>query len=111
MPKANGCYNWAVRSSAIQYFVLTLTSWGRAITGPLVTVVTIVLALTSAHYAGDPKLAVVATRDSAWLTGLLSVMLIFKAQYDVWKNEYCARQSSEMKLNTVADIRGEIYLQ
>ncbi|HXM60167.1 MAG TPA: hypothetical protein VN950_04870 [Terriglobales bacterium] len=81
--------------------------WGKQISGPILAVVALVLGFLAAHYANDAEVGVKLVKVSALITGGVSVLLIFVAQYEAWKNEREALEG-EKKRQSGSDVRGEI---
>ncbi len=85
------------------YIKAVLRSWGSAIAGPSLAFLGIVLVVLQQTLP-----AFASAGWAAWLTIGLAGLLVFVAQYGVWKHEYEWRVKAESELNASADIRGVI---
>jgi hypothetical protein len=75
------------------------------ISGPIAGVLSIGLAIAAPRYANDASASHALLKLGAYLTGGLSVLLLFFAQYDVWKTERDQLKAEKLK-NEKPDIRG-----
>jgi uncharacterized protein YkuJ len=89
---------------------MTVKSWGVRISGPVLAVAAISLGTLAAVYAGDPSAALRIVRWSAIITGILAVILIFVAQYDVWKKELELTERREAELEKALLNGPEVWL-
>jgi hypothetical protein len=90
-----------------EYLVMAGKLWGEEISGPILAFVSIVLIMAYARYADDADATAKLVKYSAWLTGAISILLIFVAQYKGWRNERDALNNEKVR-STGADIRGTI---
>jgi hypothetical protein len=70
-----------------EYIVIVGRLWGREISGPILAGVSIVLAIAYACYADNANATVALVKYAAWLTGAISILLVFIAQYKAWFSE------------------------
>lgn len=74
------------KSSRVRrYLMRTLKLWGTHVAGPILAVIAVVFVIASAFVQGDPTDASRVVRYSAWVTGIAAVLMVFRAQYDAWK--------------------------
>lgn len=69
-----------------KYVVMVSKSWGRAISGPILAVVGLVLLLLQLTIH-DSTQAELALKIGAWVTLGISALMIWVAQYEVWKQQ------------------------
>jgi hypothetical protein len=81
----------------MEYIMTVFKVWCNHISGPILAVVGIVLAIAAAHYANDAEAGVRLVKWSAWLTTAASILLIFVAQYDAWKAERALLEQEKEK--------------
>ena len=81
-----------------EYLVKVCKSWGVHISGPVLALAAIILAILAAIYADDPGMGIKIIRSTAWSLGSLAFMLFFVAGYDVWKKEREEHNKAEMRL-------------
>lgn len=86
-------------------------SWGRAISGPALAVVGLVLLVMQLVITDAPTASKVL-RWGSWFTLGLAAVMIFVAQYDAWKQQCEARAGAEAKLEVTIDaLKGpEVWL-
>jgi hypothetical protein len=84
---------------------MTLSRWGKHISGPIFGVLSIGLGIAGARYANNASVSHALLKLGAYLTGGLSVFLLFVAQYGVWKTERDQLTAEKLK-NEKPDIRG-----
>lgn len=85
-------------------------SWGVHISGPVLALAAISLGILAALYADDPSAGVRIVRWSAMTTGALSAILIFVAQYDVWKEQKELTEQREAELEKALSDGPELSL-
>src|SRR5262245_30931912 len=90
-----------------KYVTVVAKSWGRAISGPVLGIVGLIL-LAIQQTIHEASLAEKAVRWSAWVTLGTAALMIMVSQYEVWKEEYQSRIKFENALNAAADLRGVI---
>jgi hypothetical protein len=90
-----------------EYFLVAGKLWCEEISGPILAVVSIVLILAYAHYSDNANATAKLVKYSAWLTGTISILLIFVAQYKAWRDERNAMNKEKVR-QVGADIRGNI---
>jgi hypothetical protein len=83
-------------------------SWGRAISGPVLGVAGLGL-LAAQQTITDPKAASVL-RLCGWGVLVIAGLMIFVAQYEVWKQEYEARAKAQAELDANAEVRGQVRI-
>ena len=88
---------------AWEYIVMVAKSWGRAISGPILALAGLALLLAQQTVDG-PKAADIL-RTLGWGVLGTAVLMIFVAQYEVWKHEHAARVKAEERLKPKAIIR------
>lgn len=66
------------------YLAKSIKLWGDHIAGPVLASISIVLIIVSAFYISDPTISAKIVKAGARITGLAAILLMFKAQYDVW---------------------------
>jgi hypothetical protein len=88
-----------------EYVVMVGRLWGREISGPVLAAVSIVLAFAYGHYADNANATVKLVKYAAWLTGIISVLLVFVAQYKAWCFER-ERYEAEAARNIKPELRG-----
>lgn len=81
-----------------EYFVRSSKSWGRAISGPVFAVAAIVLAILAAYFSGNASMGVKIVRWSAWVLGGLAILMLFVAQYNVWREDHSKLTSVQLDL-------------
>jgi hypothetical protein len=90
-----------------KYVTMVAKSWGRAVSGPVLGVVGLIL-LAIQQTIHEASLAEKAVRWSAWITLGTAALMIMVSQYEVWKEEHESRTKCETALNAAADLRGLI---
>jgi hypothetical protein len=80
-----------------EYIVIVGRLWGREISGPILAGVSIVLAIAYACYADNANATVSLVKYAAWLTGAISILLVFIAQYKAWLAEREKFEAEEAK--------------
>jgi hypothetical protein len=90
-----------------EYLAVVARLWGKQISGPVLAVVSLVLTFLYAHYADNAEVGTKLVRYSAWVTGAVSLFLIFVAQYEAWKSEREALEAETLK-NVGSDVQGKI---
>lgn len=91
-------------SLAAKYFVLVTKAWGRAISGPVLVVVSLLLLIAQLSIK-DNTLAVAVLKYSSWATLAVAGAMIFVAQYRVWKEDREVKEALERRLLPKAIIR------
>src|SRR5579863_6585809 len=88
-----------------EYLLKVSRLFGEHISGWILAVVAIVLSIASAFYMNDPTMTAKLVKASAAITGIVTVLLVFRAQYDAWRDsqEKC---EAEMARNVMPDLRG-----
>ncbi len=86
---------------------MTLSMWGEHISGPILGLISIGFAIAFGHYANDASASTALLKYAAYLTGGVSALLIFPAQYNVWKAER-DQLDKEKEKNTRPDIKGSV---
>jgi hypothetical protein len=86
---------------------MTLSMWGKHISGPIFGVLSIGSAFAAAHFANNASASTALLKYAAYVTGGLSILLFFSAQYDVWKAER-DQLDKEKEKNTRPDIKGSV---
>jgi hypothetical protein len=98
------------RHSAVgEYLTMTFNLWGKHLAGPILAVISIASAIASAIWWSDPTVLAHFAKWSACLTGLATVSLIFRAQYDAWQLERDSLEAERNK-NAGSHITGELQL-
>ena len=82
-------------------------SWGRAISGPVLAVVGLVL-IGIQQTVTDAPTASLALKIGGWSTLGIAGFMIFVAQYEVWKLER-ERADAEAAKNIKPELRGRAY--
>jgi hypothetical protein len=85
-------------------------SWGRAISGPVLAFVGLVL-LVCQLTVHDSMTAELVLKIGSWITLGIAALMIYVAQYEVWKAEHELRIEKENELNRKADMRGVIAVE
>jgi hypothetical protein len=91
------------------YVVMVSKSWGKAISGPVLAVISLVLLFLQQTVRNETTAARLL-KWGAWLTLGMAFVLVLVAQYKVWKEEHEGRCKAEAELNTEADMRGTIWV-
>ena len=87
-----------------EYVVMVVKSWGRAISGPVLAVVGLILLV--AHLSiTDSQLATNVLKYCSWATLTIAGLMIFIAQYEAWRDEHSAKETLERRLLPKAIIR------
>ena len=89
------------------YLIMVVKSWGKAISGPVLVVLSLLFTALQLGTEGDDR-AAMALKAAAWGTLIAAGIMVFTAQYEVWKEEYQQRASAEDLLNAKADVRGKV---
>ncbi|MGA8342397.1 MAG: hypothetical protein WB781_10710, partial [Candidatus Sulfotelmatobacter sp.] len=86
---------------------MTIRLWGNHIAGPVLAVIAIFFVIASAAIGGDATLAAKMVKWSAWLTGIATVLLMFVAQYDAWRetDRELDREKAKNEAQPHMDIR------
>lgn len=87
-----------------EYVVVVAKSWGRAISGPVLAVVGLILMVAQLGVT-DSRLAANVLKYGSWSTLAVAGFMIFVAQYEVWRDERSARKTLEDRLIPKATIR------
>ncbi len=75
---------------------MTASSWGRAISGPVLALAGLVL-LFAQQTVDGPKAAAIL-RELGWGVLATALVMVFVAQYEVWKRGYEANQELSARL-------------
>jgi hypothetical protein len=88
-----------------KYIVMASKSWGRAISGPVLVTVGLIL-LACQLSIRDSRIAELVLKVCSWSSLSIAGLMVFIAQYEVWKEEHAARTKVEAELTSKADVRG-----
>ena len=80
-----------------KYIAMVAKFWGRAISGPVLAVVGLVL-LVAQLCITDSVLAANVLKWFGWSTLAISGLMIFVAQYEVWRDEHSAMEALGCRL-------------
>jgi hypothetical protein len=80
-----------------RYIVTVAKSWGRAISGPVLALLGLVLLICQATIT-DSQMATAVFKYLSWTTLGAAGLMIFVAQYEVWKQELEAKIKTEEDL-------------
>jgi hypothetical protein len=87
-----------------KYFVMVAKSWGRAVSGPVLAGVGLILSAVQIKIT-DNQLAANVLRYCLWSTLAIAGLMIFVAQYEVWRDERSVKEALERRLLPKAIIR------
>jgi len=92
-----------------EYVVKVLRLWKQHVSGWVLAIIAIALAIAAAYVSNDPSASAMVVKISALITVAAALwMLVIVAPYDAWKDEREKREAEEHK-NQLPDIQG--YLQ
>jgi len=94
-----------------KYTAMVAKSWGRAISGPILAVVGLILLVLQLSMSNTTQ-AALALKVGAGVTLAIAAVLVFVAHYEVWRTEREKRINVEQELEqrkSRADIRGRIH--
>lgn len=94
---------WEYVAAVLPFYKVHVSGWLMAVAG-------IGLAVAAAVVVEDSRKSVITVRVAAGLTFGIAVMLSFVAQYDAWRQERDEKLRAREELDAEADMRGEIYL-
>lgn len=84
-----------------KYFKTTAKLWAGLIAGPILAIITIASVVASAWVDTGSRWVPLLAKASAWLTGVATIVLMFRAQYDAWR-ETDYRLAVELEKNKEA---------
>jgi hypothetical protein len=87
-----------------EYIVIVAKWYKGHVSGWLLAVIAIGLAIAAAYFSDDPSKSAMVVRWSARLTVSAAIWVFFVAQYDAWKEERLARNALEDRLRPKAVI-------
>ena len=87
-----------------KYFVMVAKSWGRAVSGPVLAVMGLILSAVQIKIT-DNQLAANVLKYCSWSTLAIAGLMIFVAQYEVWRDERSVKEALERRLLPKAIIR------
>ncbi|HEX6821684.1 MAG TPA: hypothetical protein VF123_06490 [Candidatus Sulfotelmatobacter sp.] len=81
---------------------MAFSRWGKHVSGPIFGVISIGFAFAYAHYANNPAATVWLLKLASYVSGGISVLLIFIAQFEVWNQERIEKEEALELANTPA---------
>jgi hypothetical protein len=95
----------------MEYLTMVAKLWGKQISGPVLALVAIVAVFVNARYANDATATATVAKYVAWITGGISVLLIFVAQYEAWSTERDKYEVESKKLERLENEKPRLVLK
>ena len=92
------------------YLTMTMKLWGNHIAGPILAAITILFVIVSALVSGDSTTTAKLVKWSAWVTGIATVCLMFRAQYDTWTQTAERAEIAEARLKEIENAKPVLKL-
>jgi hypothetical protein len=89
-----------------EYLTMTIKLWAKHIAGPVISLIAIVSVIVAAFVRNNPSRAAMIVVWTAWSTSVATILLMFVAQYEAWKqiNQSLAIENSKNEAAPHMDI-------